>query len=259
MALLNSYTGQVVRMAIIEGWRSRLIWIAASAIALAFALALFLSQLAIIEGNEIRVAIVSSILRAAAVFVVVAFVLTSMAREASDKVSELLLAQPVPRWRYLLAKMLGYGAVSSIVAIAFAAPVCALSQTAGAFAWTASLACELLIMSVVSVFFALTMTQIVTAFASTAALYLLARSVETLKLLAHHPIAPAPGWLNAWAGASMDAVAMAVPALDRFTQSRWLMEAAPGLSELGDIALQTIIYTALVGAAALFDLYRRNY
>jgi hypothetical protein len=54
-------------------------------------------------------------------------------------------------------------------------------------------------------------------------------------------------------------IAFLLPALDRMTQTTWLLEPAPGASALGPIVGETAIYLVLIGAAALFDLYRKNF
>ena len=45
--------------------------------------------------------------------------------------------------------------------------------------------------------------------------------------------------------------------LDRFTESEWLIHGAGTLADLGFAAAQASVYTALLGAAAMFDLHRR--
>jgi len=57
----------------------------------------------------------------------------------------------------------------------------------------------------------------------------------------------------------VELIALLLPSLDRMTQSTWLLESAPGASTLGPIVGQTAIYLVLIGAAALFDLYRKNF
>jgi hypothetical protein len=53
-------------------------------------------------------------------------------------------------------------------------------------------------------------------------------------------------------------LALVLPALDRFTQSAWLVDGAAGWSAIGTCAVLAAIYTALLIAAAMFDFYRRN-
>lgn len=250
---------ELVRLTLLEALRSRLTWIAAAAIAFAFGMAQFLSQVAIIEGRQIQLSLIAAALRLAGVFLVVTFVITSMVREANDRITELLLSQPVPRWSYFLSRLAGYAVLSLAVAIAFALPLIALAPARGAVLWGVSFACELLVMAAVSLFCVISMRQILPAFAATGALYLLARSVETMRAIASHPVTPRDGWTDWAVAAGMDAVAMVMPALDRFSLSRWLYDGTPGLQDMVDIGVQTAVYVTLVGAASMFDLYRRNY
>jgi Cu-processing system permease protein len=250
---------QLVRLILLEALRSRLAWIVLIVAVLSFGLAQFLSSIALIESDQIRLAVVAAMLRAAAVFLVVAFVITSTVREANDKVTELLLSQPVPRWRYYISRLCGFGAVALVVAGAFAAPVLALAPSAGAAFWAASLACELLVMAAVALFCAVSTTQVLPSLAASAGLYFLARSVDTLRALAESPLNQSGSWIDAAVRSAVEAVAVAMPALDRFCQTRWLYEGAPAADELGYIALQTLVYLLVVGAASVFDLYRKSY
>lgn len=49
-----------------------------------------------------------------------------------------------------------------------------------------------------------------------------------------------------------------LPRLDDFTRTDWLVYHSGGWAALGPLAAQTLIYLALLTAAALFDLYSRN-
>ena len=53
-------------------------------------------------------------------------------------------------------------------------------------------------------------------------------------------------------------LALVLPALDRFSQSAWLVDTAAGWPALGGCALQAALYTTLLVAATMFDFYRRN-
>jgi hypothetical protein len=43
------------------------------------------------------------------------------------------------------------------------------------------------------------------------------------------------------------------------TQTDWLLHVAPGAGALAALMAQAALYVALIGAAALFDLYRKNF
>ena len=57
----------------------------------------------------------------------------------------------------------------------------------------------------------------------------------------------------------MELIALVLPSLDHMTQTAWLLGPPPGASVLGEVLGQTTVYVLLIGAASLFDLYRRNF
>jgi hypothetical protein len=93
--------------------------------------------------------------------------------------------------------------------------------------------------------------------ATTAGLYLLARSMAAIQAIAAGPLAE-PSLANQAARLSVDSVALLLPRLDAVTRSEWLIYGAPDaggfLSAMGGLA----VYVALLAAAGLFDFYRRS-
>ena len=253
-----SIIASLARTVLLEAVRNRLLWLAAVVFAVAFGLAQFLNQVAITESREIQAALLAALLRVAAVFIVVTFVITSMVRESSDKVTELMLSLPAPRATYFFGKFAGYAAVASILALLCALPLAWVAHPGGLAVWTASLLCELLIVTAMSLFCVLSLTQVVPAFAAVAGFYLLSRSMAAMQIIAGAALQePTP--TDRVVNAIVELIALVLPALDRMTQTAWLLESAPGANVLGAIAGQTAIYLALIGAAALFDLYRKNF
>ncbi len=254
-----AFAAQVTRMIVLEAIRSRLAWVALVIAAASVGAAAFLSQVALIEADQIRAALVGAFLRASAAFLMAAFLITSMVREANDKVTELLLSQAVPRWNYLAAKSAGYAVVACVLAIAFAVPLFAVAQPVNVVLWTLSLVCELFIVSAVSLFCVLSLTQLLPAFAATAGFYLLARSIASMQAIASAPINAASNWIDSTIQVAVKGIALVLPGLDRFALTGWLTDSLPSGAEVGHIAFQTCLYVALISAASLFDLYRKNY
>jgi hypothetical protein len=56
----------------------------------------------------------------------------------------------------------------------------------------------------------------------------------------------------------VDALALLLPGLDRFAQSVWLADGTGSWPVLGANAVQAALYVTLLGAASMFDFYRRN-
>ncbi|MDH3320336.1 MAG: ABC transporter permease, partial [Betaproteobacteria bacterium] len=179
----------LARSALLEARRSGLPWLALGLLAAALGLAAFLSQVTVTEGREFQAAFAAALLRAGAAFLLAAHVAASVVREANDKVLELALALPLSRSQYYLGKLAGYGAIGLGMAAAFALPMLLWAQPASVALWGTSLAFELLLVGAASLFFAVTLANVVPAIAATAGLYLLARSIAAIQLLARGPLA----------------------------------------------------------------------
>jgi ABC-type Na+ efflux pump permease subunit len=227
-------------------------------VVIAFGLAQFLNQVAITESREIQTALLAAPLRVAAVFILAVFVITSMVRELSDKVTELLLSLPAPRSAYFFGKFSGYALVAAVLALLSALPLVPFANSQGLVFWTVSLICELLIVAAMSLFCVLSFAQVVPAFAAVAGFYLLSRSMAAMQIIAGAPLQDTT-LTDRVVNAVVDLIALLLPALDGMTQTTWLLGEAPGASVLGSVVGQTALYLVLICSAALFDLHRKNF
>lgn len=249
--------GTIARTTLLEALRSRMLWLVGCVLVLALGLAGFLQQVAIIETAPIQAAIIAALLRACAAFLTAAFVVMSMVREANDKVLELMLAQAWPRSVYLLGKFVGFSTAAMLLAVAFGLPLLAFAPAAAVAAWSLSLACELLIVAAMSLFFVLTLTHVVPALAAVLGFYVLARSIAAIQVIAAATEASVQ-WTDRLANWTVQGISFLLPRLDLMTQTAWLVDAAPTPAALGSVLLQTAVYTALLVAGAQFDLHRQN-
>ncbi|MFZ5557916.1 MAG: ABC transporter permease [Pseudomonadota bacterium] len=247
----------IARYTWMEARRNRLLWLAAIVLVIGLGLASLLSQSAITEARELQLAVLASLYRLAAVFMVSAFIITSMVRENADKTLELFLATPLPRSAFLLGRLLGFSLCALALAGLAAAPLFALAEPGTVALWAASLAGELLLMSAMALFCVVTLTQILPALAATFAFYFMARSMAALQLVGSGPLAE-DTVANLIMNGILAAIAFVLPRLDAYTQTAWLVHAAPGAAELMQVAAQTAIYFVLLAGAALFDFHRKS-
>jgi hypothetical protein len=252
-----SIVTSLAKATLLEAVRNRLLWLAVIVIVAAFGLTQFLNQVAITETREIQAALLAAPLRVAAVFILAAFVITSMVRESNDKVTELLLSLPAPRSRYFFGKFAGYAAVAVVLALLCALPIAPFAKPSGLAVWTASLVCELLIVTAMSLFCVLSLGQVVPAFAAVGGFYLLARSMTAMQIIAGaslHDQSISDRAVSAIVGL----IALLLPSLDSMTQTTWLLGGAFGNAGT-QVFGQTAIYLVLICSAGLFDLYRKNF
>jgi hypothetical protein len=66
-------------------------------------------------------------------------------------------------------------------------------------------------------------------------------------------------WTDRLADWIVSGIALVLPRFDLMTQTAWLVVQPPAMSALGNVLLQTALYTLLLVAAAQFDLHRENF
>lgn len=249
----------IARFTLLEARRTRLPWLAAFALLLLLAAAGFVQQLAIAEGARFQAAFFAASARLAAAFVVALYVIGSTVREFQEKGVELILALDLSRASFALGKLAGFAALAALLALAWCLPLALYAPLGKVLLWGASLVCELWIVATLAFFCAISFGQVLPASGLALGFYLLARGISALQLISGSPLIDDGGPLHRVARLAVDGLALALPHLDRFTQTAWLVNPEAGRDPFGPILAQTLIYCGLLATATLFDLYRKNF
>ena len=247
----------LARTVLLEARRGGLPWLAAAAIAAALGLAAFVSRVALTESLALQAALIAALLRASAVFLVAAQVTSSTLREMQDKGLELMLSLPLSRATQYFGRLAGFVACGAALALVFALPLLAWASAPAVALWGLSLACEAALVAAAALFFAMTLGQFVPAFAATAGLYLLARSIGAIQSIAGAELTE-PSLASRLAQYAVDAVALLLPRLDAMTRTAWLLYEPPGAAVYAAVLASALLYVALLAAAGLFDFYRKS-
>lgn len=249
----------IARYTLLEALRNRLLWLALMLVAAGLAFTQFLQQVAITESVQIQAALLAALLRIGAVFILAAYVVTSMVREFNDKVTELILSRPLRRSSYFFGKLAGYAVVALALALISSLPLLLFSPAARVALWGLSLACELLLVTAFALFCVFSLTQVMSALAAVTCFYLLSRSISALQIMAANPLSDTLSAGQKVVNFVIDAIAFVLPGMDRMTQTGWLLYGAPTAAEFAHVLVQTTAYALLLCGAALFDLQRKNF
>ena len=248
----------LARFVVLEARRTGLPLLVVCALGIGIGIAGFLSQLALTESATLQAGVLAAFFRVTAVFMTAAFVITSMVRESNDKGIEILLSLPISRTAYYLGKLAGFAACGGMLAGVFSLVMLLWSPPLSVAAWFISLVLEVLLIGVVSLFFVITLGDVVPALAATAGMYLLSRVVAAIQSISDSPLLGDQNSLQKVARSGVDLVALLLPPLDRATQTVWLLYGPPSPGEFMQITGTLLVYGALVAAAGLFDFHRRN-
>ena len=249
----------IARYTLLEALRNRLLWLALILVAAGLAFTQFLQQVTITESVQIQAALLAALLRLGAVFILAAYVVTSMVREFNDKVTELILSRPLRRSSYFFGKLAGYAVVALALALVSSLPLVLFSPAVRVALWGLSLACELLLVTAFELFCVFSLTQVMSALAAVACFYLLSRSISALQIMAANPLSDTLSFGQEVVNFVIDAIAFLLPGMDRMTQTGWLLYAAPSAADIAQLLAQTAAYALLLSGAALFDLQRKNF
>ena len=243
----------------LEAVRTRLPWVVVGMALALFAASLFVRSLALTESTRVQIGFLAATLRFATVFVVCLHVLGSMLREAQDRGTELLLSIDITRFEYLAGKVLGYTVVAAGISLLFALPLLVIAPVPASLAWFASLVLEAWIIVAAALFCVITFNQLMLAASFVLAFYLLSRDMASVVLVSSASILADDTMAHGVLAWGVKALALLLPGLHAFTGTGWLLEDPVGLATLGRLAVEAIVYSLLLFAAALFDLYRKNH
>lgn len=251
--------GAIARYSLLEAIRSHIFLLVVPGVIILFGISQFVGELAVTESREIQAAITAYLIRVVAVIIICLFIVLSCLREFNEKTVEIIFALPAPRYVYYLGKLFGFSGLVVIVAILFSLPLFLYADFMAVVYWSLSLACELFIMTSLSLLFLLTLGNATVTLSLIFAFYVLSRTINTIQLIATSPVVEATTFSQHLINGIIDVIAFLLPDLSRFAQTSWLMTASVDINEISFVFLQTAVYVVLLSAAALFDLYRKEF
>ncbi len=247
----------IARFTLIEGVRTHIGAVTVGILALAVLAAEFSTGLALTDSQSYRTGVYAALSRLALVFVAVLFVASSVVRELQDRMLDLTLSRPVSRTSWYLGRAFGFCILAFGMASLAALPLLFSATPYQTGCWAISLFAELCLLSIACLTCVVTLRQVTLAVMVTGAFYLLARSIDAVVLMSRGPTVDPTALSSEVIAKGVELIALAVPALDRFTNSAWLdVNAVP--PDLSNVLLQSGIYASLLIAIGLFDLYRVN-
>ena len=241
-----------------EATRDRFLIFISIGVFILFLISMFVSELAITEGAQIQITILSSALRLFSIFTMSLFVITSMIREFNDKGFELILSHPVTRTSYYFGKFIGFSVIAFFIIIMCFCCLCFYVPSSMVLMWSISLFCELLIIISLSLLCLFSFNSITISFSVVMAFYFLSRTIDVIQLISESPILESNSISQKFINGLLDIIAYIIPELYNFTRSEWLIYIDEINPDLFPVIGQTLIYIVFLSCVALFDLYRKE-
>ena len=249
----------IARFTIIDGLRSRWALVVLALIGAALALGAFGGSLALTESGAVSLVAFAPVLRVASVLAIIVFVAAATVHEIDERSRLMMLAAPLSRSGWVLARFTGIAVLATMTAAACALPLLVFhlpGTGAGSAAWLLSLALELIVVGGLTLMMACSLAQVPSAVLAASGCYLLARVIGAAMLLNERaPLADQRAVADAGSFV-LDAIGLLMPRLDLFTQTPWLLGATP--ADLPAVIGQAVLYSAIVVTLAAIDFGARD-
>ena len=249
----------IARYTLLEARRTRLLLLFAAALGAVLALAFFVSELAVTESLHMQITFYAAGARLAAVFIVAVHVLGSVTREFDDKGLDALLALDLPRSHYILGKLGGFLAMGVVIGAITCLPLLWMAPAIATVQWGVALALELAVVIAFSLLCVMAFGQFMPAAAVVLSFYVLARSLSAMRLISANPLSGADTLAHEMGRWMIEGLALITPALDRWPQTAWLVDAPASWNVVFMLLLEAALYVVLLAGAAMVDFYRRNF
>ena len=255
---MHRHVFTIARFTLLEAIRIRLPLVVFAVFGLIWAISFFVHQISITESARLQSSFFAAVARLASVFMLALYITSSLAREFNEKGLELVLALDLPRSSYLIGKLAGFIVIGTAFAFVAALPLIGTVPIQVLSIWALSLAFELAIISVASLFCIVTFNHIFAAVTLIAGFYLLSRSITAMRLMAESSLLGTLSGARPALDFGVEALAYLLPPLDRFSATEWIAARAVEADVLGPIVMQSVIYIGLLLGATLIDFYRRE-
>jgi ABC-type Na+ efflux pump permease subunit len=256
---MNQAIRSIVRFTVLEAWRSRWFALCTAGVVLVATLVAFVGAMAITQRTEVMLSTAAIASRLVCMALVILMTVSATVRETQDRIFLIVLSSPIPRHGWIAARAAGLALVAAATACVLSIPLWGLNPGWGVAAWTTSLIFEAMLASLLSLTIALAIRQIAAAVLASALFYLAARVIGIVQML--NDRAPLDTQASqALVSGFLEVLALALPRLDLFTMSAWVVPGGPavGVGGVAILAGQAMLYSGLLIAAASFDLTRRD-
>lgn len=249
----------LLRLGAREWWRTRSAALLLLAVVLVFGLANFLAGLAVTEVAAQRITFHAGLARPLVTLLFALAIVVAVVRELDDRVLDTLLARPLSRRNWYLARLSAQLCAALVLAGATALPLVPLVPPLALAAWTLSFACELAIVAALALACATSLGRVAPAMGAVGGFYLLSRAIAALILMTQGPASDPASLGDRLVAYGVQGLALVLPDFSRYAQTAWLLGDAKLVGvDLAYALVQGTIYVALLAALGLVDFERRN-
>ena len=229
-------------------------------VVLALLFSSFVTELAIINSEQIAQALLADFLRYSLVLLILLLVTTSVSEDYQFRQFERLLSMPLSRWQYIAAQFLVVATLAGILCLPVLVIIWFSSSLDIALYWSAALWLEMLLLGLLGLLAILSLEKIPLAVFFSIAIYLLAKLsgligqmlTESVRLSDGSAANRVTEWIY-------NGIVHVIPGLDAFALNDVFFESLNLTEILSDQLVTVTIYALFLLAVSLIDFYRKEF
>ena len=220
----------------------------------------FITELAIINSDQIAAAVLADSLRYSLVFLALLLITTNVSDDFEFKQFERLLTMPISRWQYIAAQFLIVISIALVLSLSTFPVIALASSVEIALYWTAATGLEILLLGLLGLLAILSLEKIPQAVFFSLAIYLLAKLSGLIgQMLAESILLSDGAATNRLIEIVFSAILYIIPGVDAFANSDVFF----GVDSLSEILLNQFgnvsIYSSFLISVCLVDFYRKEF
>jgi len=252
--MIKHLTGYVLSAAI----KDKIFLLFVGLVAIILSLSIFFGSSAVIEQDQFSTVFTSGALRIASSFTLILFIVFYFRRSFDNRDVDFLFSRPISRLQFILAHFFAFVVLSFVISTLTMIGVLLLTPSelvGSALLWGFTLFLELVVLSVMAMFFGVALSTAVSATLMTVSFYILARLMGDIIGILESGITNIATEIL---GVLMTIISFFIPRLDLIGQTSWLVYGVQDFNFLV-IFFQIIIFLGLVLSATYLDLKRRQF
>ena len=220
----------------------------------------FLSELAIINGREIVVALVADFLRYVLGLYALLVITTSVAQDYEFRQFERLLTMPLARWQYIVAQVLVIAILCLLLVLPVLLVISLYSEWLVGLYWASALWLEIFLLGLLGLLAILSLEKIPLAVCFSIAVYLLAKLSGLISQMLEESVRLSDGSLTSrFVDLIFSAILYLLPGLKSFANNNVFFGNVDLLQSLSVQFFSTVIYALFLIAVCLVDFYRKEF
>lgn len=220
----------------------------------------FFSELAIINGDAIVVALIADFLRYSLALLLLLLIATSVAEDYEFRQFERLLTMPLARWQYIAAQTLVIASVCLILMLPVLLVVSIFSSWGIGIYWAAAVWLELFLLGLLGFLAILSLEKIPQAVFFSLSVYLLAKLSGLITLMLSESVKLSDSSATSrFVESIFAAILYLIPGVESFAQNDVFFADTDLLATLGVQGSTVGIYALFLLSICLIDFYRKEF